>query len=387
MKLLLYSHFFAPSIGGVESIALSLAAGLTELRKPSNGTNEREFDVTVVTKTPAGGFDDRTLSFRIIRKPGLVELWRLIRECDLIHIAGPALAPLILGKLAGKPIVVEHHGYQAICPNGQLIHQPEGSMCPGYFQARRYRECLRCEYLHLGNFSNLPSVAFMFPRYWLSQGVARNVAISQHVMARSGLPRSLVIHYGVEPGDLTKRLPTQERITSAGICFGYVGRMVAEKGIPSLLRATRILKDQGHRFAERLVGDGPERSKLEAIISAERLESYVRSTGYLSGKDLDDAMRDIDVVVMPSICEETAGLAAIEQMMRGRLVIASNIGGLAEVVADAGLRCTPGSPEALAECMASVLQDPLLIDSLGAQARERALKLFARKRMIEEHAR
>ena len=227
----------------------------------------------------------------------------------------------------------------------------------------------------------------MFPRYWLSQGVARNVAISQHVMARSGLPRSLVIHYGVEPGDLTKRLPTQERITSAGICFGYVGRMVAEKGIPSLLRATRILKDQGHRFAERLVGDGPERSKLEAIISAERLESYVRSTGYLSGKDLDDAMRDIDVVVMPSICEETAGLAAIEQMMRGRLVIASNIGGLAEVVADAGLRCTPGSPEALAECMASVLRDPSLVDSLGTKARERALKLFARKRMIEEHAR
>jgi len=86
------------------------------------------------------------------------------------------------------------------------------------------------------------------------------------------------------------------------------------------------------------------------------------------------------------VCEETAGLAAIEQMMRGRLVIASKIGGLAEVVDDAGLQFPPGNAEALADCMRSVMQDASIIDSIGPKARARALKLFLRARMVEEHA-
>ena len=135
MKLLLYSHFFAPSIGGVETIVLSLARGLAELRTASN---ERQFDVMVVTQTLAGDFDDRLLPFALVRQPRLIELWRRIRECDVVHLAGPSLAPLFLAWLAGKPVVVEHHGYQAICPNGVLVYQPEGSICPGHFQARRY---------------------------------------------------------------------------------------------------------------------------------------------------------------------------------------------------------------------------------------------------------
>jgi glycosyltransferase involved in cell wall biosynthesis len=90
---------------------------------------------------------------------------------------------------------------------------------------------------------------------------------------------------------------------------------------------------------------------------------------------------------MPSVWEETAGLAAIEQMMRGRLVIASNIGGLGEVVGSAGLRFAPGDATALAECMRRVLHQPQLIDAIGREARVRALTLFARHRMIDEHRR
>jgi glycosyltransferase involved in cell wall biosynthesis len=51
---------------------------------------------------------------------------------------------------------------------------------------------------------------------------------------------------------------------------------------------------------------------------------------------------------MPSVSEETAGLSAIEQMIRGRLVIASVIGGLAEVVGRAGIVCKPVAREDLA---------------------------------------
>ncbi|HWZ25885.1 MAG TPA: hypothetical protein VN037_11440, partial [Verrucomicrobiae bacterium] len=140
MNLLIYSHYFAPSVGGVESIVQSLAAGIAELRT-ANGN--REFEVTVVTETPAGSHDDK-FPFRLVRCPGLIRLWQLVRASDVIHSAGPAFLPMFLAWLSRKQFVVEHHGYQATCPNGLFVHQPERSICPGHFQAGRYSECFHC---------------------------------------------------------------------------------------------------------------------------------------------------------------------------------------------------------------------------------------------------
>jgi hypothetical protein len=71
MKLLLYSHFFAPSVGGVESIVLSLARGLTEVRTPEGLI---EFDLTLVTETPAEDFNDCALPFSVFRQPSFAQL-------------------------------------------------------------------------------------------------------------------------------------------------------------------------------------------------------------------------------------------------------------------------------------------------------------------------
>src|SRR5271168_2193323 len=130
MKLLIYSHFFAPSVGGVETVVLLLARALAALRDLSG---VKEFEVTVATQIPAGNCDDGTFPFRVIRQPGSTELWQIVRSSDVVHIAGPALKPLIFGRLAGKPVVLEHHGFQTICPNGQLLIEPSGTPCPGHF--------------------------------------------------------------------------------------------------------------------------------------------------------------------------------------------------------------------------------------------------------------
>ena len=381
MKLLVYSHYFAPSIGGVETIVLGLSRGLAELRM-ANGAPE--FEITVVTDTPAGNYDDRSLPFRVIRQPGLFYLWRLVRACDVIHAAGPALLPLFLARLAGKPAAVEHHGYQAICPNGILVHQPDRSVCPGHFQARRYAECLRCNAQETSWLRSCRNLFLMFPRHALTRRAAANVAVSQHVMQRLAMPRSTVIYHGIDDplSNTGSSNPSPERI-----CFGYAGRLVQEKGIPVLLQAVKKLIGEGHQFEVRLIGDGDERPSLEEKIGREHLGSCVRITGYLTGTALLDALRDVQVLVMPSNWEETAGLAVIEQMMRGRLVVVADIGGLGEIVGDAGLRFTPGNADALADCMRKVLRDPSLIESFGRTARERALRLFTRIRMTEGHAR
>jgi len=136
VKLLLYSHYFAPSIGGVETIVMSLARGLAELRA-ENGA--QEFEITLVTQTPREDFDDSALPFPVIRQPGFWRLMRLVRGADAVHLAGPALAPLALGLLWRKPVVVEHHGFQVICPTGQLLIESRGEPCPGHFMAGEER--------------------------------------------------------------------------------------------------------------------------------------------------------------------------------------------------------------------------------------------------------
>ncbi|MCU1241511.1 MAG: hypothetical protein JWO71_2237 [Candidatus Acidoferrum typicum] len=386
MKILFYSHFFAPSVGGVENITRSLADGLSKRRKPDG---ETEFALTLVTQTAAGDFDDDTLPFRVVRSPNLIELWRLIRQSEVVHLAGPALAPLLLALLLRKPVVVEHHNYQAICPNGRLVHQPDHSVCPGHFQARHFAECVRCQANEISWIASLMNLLWMFPRYVLTRAAAQNIAVTQHVLERHALPRSSVIYHGIEGSGDDCRADRSGSARSAHetISFAYVGRFISEKGIPILLAASKTLADEGRFFTVKLIGDGPERPKIEEIIRRERLGHYVQITGYLTGAALAGVLCRVDAVVLPSVCEETAGLSLIEQMMRGRAVIASDIGGLAEVVGDAGLKCAPGDAHALAACMRKVLEEPSLLDALGEKGRHRARLYFARERMIEEYAR
>jgi glycosyltransferase involved in cell wall biosynthesis len=170
------------------------------------------------------------------------------------------------------------------------------------------------------------------------------------------------------------------------ISFAYVGRFVSEKGIPILLAAAKKLANDGLSFTVELIGDGPERPNIEELIRRNGLGDRVQITGYLTGTDLTGTLHRVDAVIMPSVWEETAGLSAIEQMMRGRAVIASDIGGLAEIVGDAGLKFAPGDARGLAACMRKVLDDPSLIDALGEKGRERAHLHFAREAMLEAHA-
>jgi glycosyltransferase involved in cell wall biosynthesis len=381
MKLLVYSHFFAPSVGGVETIVLSLSRGLAELR---DSTGAPQFEITLVTKTPAGNYEDSGQPFRVIRKPGYVQLWRLIRESDVIHVAGPALAPLFLAWLSRKPFVIEHHGYQATCPNGLLFHHPSNSICRGHFLAGNYRECLNCNAKSEGSARSFWLLLSAFLRHAASRRAATNIAPSGYVAARQSLPRTTIIVHGIEdPYAGIDQIETAQPANRNK--FAYLGRLVVEKGLSVLLEAARLLRAEGHDIDIVLIGDGPDRPRLEEKIKALGLEKTVRITGFLTGEVLDQVLREVDALVIPTTMEETAGLAAIEQMMRGRLVIASAVGGLGEIVGDAGLTFPPGDATALAVAMKTAIQHPDLVNSLGQRARDRAYTLFLRARMIENH--
>src|SRR5438105_11408874 len=102
-RVLIYTHAFAPKIGGVETYVMLLAQGLARRLRQA----EADVLVTVATPTQAGESNDKALPFRVVRQPGLALLLRLLWRADVIHLAGPAFVPMLVGILLRKPVVVE----------------------------------------------------------------------------------------------------------------------------------------------------------------------------------------------------------------------------------------------------------------------------------------
>jgi glycosyltransferase involved in cell wall biosynthesis len=378
MKLLVYSHYFAPSVGGVETIVLALARGLAEL--PDSG-GAQQFQVTLVTQTPAGNYDDSALPFRTIRQPDFVQLWHLVRNSDVIHVAGPALAPLIFGLVARKPLVVEHHGFQTICPNGQLLIEPAGVPCPGHFMAGHQAECLRCN-SGQGRLTSFKLWILTYVRRFLCDRAAANITPTEWLGGELHLPRSLPIPHGIEateiaPGPETRGIPP---------VLAFQGRLVTTKGVRLLFEAARILRQQGQPFELLIIGDGPERGSLENFARETQLDAQVRFAGRLDGAELEAALGQSSVVVVPSLGGEVFGLVVAENMLRALPVLASDLGAFVEVLGDAGLTFRNGDASALAATISRLLDDPSQAVRLGQRARERALDFCSRERMLESHA-
>jgi glycogen(starch) synthase len=378
MKLLIYSHFFAPSIGGVETIVLSLARELAERR---NSTGAPEFEVTLVTQTPKEDFDEGALPFPVIRRPGLFQLWRLIRSSDTIHVAGPALGPLFLSLLARRPVVIEHHGFQTICPNGQLLIEPRGAPCPGHFMAGRHGECLRCNFGQ-GLLVSWKLWLLTFVRRFLCSQASVNIAPTQWLGGLLDLPRLATIPHGLEAAPAIDR--TVPRPDSPVIAF--MGRLVTTKGVLFLLKAAKILQEQGRHFTLLIIGDGPERATLEQFVRDSQLETKVRFAGRLGGEQLEGSFARACTVVVPSLGGEVFGLVVAENMLRGLPVVASDLGAFVEVLGGTGLTFHTGDAAQLASTLGRLLDDPSAAARLGQQARQRALDFFNLDSMIDSHA-
>jgi glycosyltransferase involved in cell wall biosynthesis len=380
MKLLLYSHFFAPSVGGVETLVLSLARGLAGLRV---STGDPEFEITLATQTPADTFDDASLPFRVVRKPTPIQLWDLIRESDVAHLAGPALAPALFGLFARKPVVIEHHGFQTICPNGQLLIEPAGAPCPGHFMAGRHGECLRCN-AGQGWLASRKLWLLTFVRRFLCRRVSINITPTAWLGNLLQLPRVIAIPHGLE----FIAAPPMHPAPSAQLpVIAFQGRLVTTKGVGILFEAARLLLAQNRSFELLVIGDGPERSPLEGLSNEAPLAGHVRFAGRLRGAQLDAALAEASVVVVPSLGGEAFGLVVAENMLRGLPVITSDLGAFVEVLGDGGVTFRTGDAAELARELARILDDPAFASRLAQRGRQRVLEFCDFQRMLQAHAR
>jgi len=154
-----------------------------------------------------------------------------------------------------------------------------------------------------------------------------------------------------------------------------VGRHVPEKGYRHLLGAAAMIERTRPGVHWILVGDGGLRAELEGEAGRLGLASRVHFTG--SRGDVDDVVALADVFVLPSE-SEGFGRVLVEAMAMGRPVVATDVGGIPEIVLDGetGLLVTPADPGALADAVRALLDDPARAARLGAAGRTRAESTF-----------
>jgi glycosyltransferase involved in cell wall biosynthesis len=210
-----------------------------------------------------------------------------------------------------------------------------------------------------------------------SRRLAAHVAVghraAEALAALIGIPVASVrvIHTGVE-------LPDAEPAPRppGGLVVGSVGRFSPEKGLEVLLRALPELDG----VTAVLVGDGPERGRLEELAAELDVAGRVLLPGW---QDEPAArLRSLDALVSPSH-SEALPLAIVEAMLAGLPVVATDVGSVSEAVAhgETGLLVPANDPGALAAAIRTLRDDPDARRRLGERGREVAAQRFTPEAM------
>ncbi len=155
-----------------------------------------------------------------------------------------------------------------------------------------------------------------------------------------------------------------------------LGRLSIEKGFDTAIEAFSLLKKGGSNARLLIAGEGNERPFLEHL--AGKLQVAIEFTSAVSTEEVASVINQATLVVMPSHFE-AFGFVAIEAMQMGRPVIASDVGGLREIVVhgETGLLVPPQNPEALYLAIQSLLELPTQVLQMGVKGRERAMEKFS----------
>ena len=155
----------------------------------------------------------------------------------------------------------------------------------------------------------------------------------------------------------------------------FMGRLVERKGVHLLLEALSILPRESRPLLH-VVGDGPERARLQELSGELRLVDDVVFHGFVSTEEKAERLAGCDAFVLPAVIDskgdtEGLGVVLLEAMTYGKPVIASAAGGIVDIVRDGhnGFLVPPGDASALAGGIRACVENPERARELGAQGR------------------
>jgi glycosyltransferase involved in cell wall biosynthesis len=322
VRILIGTHVFAPSIGGIETCSLDLALSFSKLGH----------EVRVLTQTlSSDSVNDHGL--KVIRRPTKADLFRAVRWCEVFFQNNISLQTVWPSWLLRKPLVITHATW--LEQNGErprLIHY------------------LKRMVIHR----------------------AKSIAISQAIATHVGGKNTIISN--PYDSETFREWSGLERARD----FVFVGRLVSDKGVDLLLEAMGMLKRQGFTPSLSIVGSGPEREKLQTLALRLGLQDQVVFCGAMQGTKLAKCLNTHRCMVIPSRWAEPFGIVALEGIACGCVAIGSRDGGLAEAIGPCGVTFPNGDATALAGAMEDLLTKPAMRESLLSKRKEHLEPFTAR---------
>jgi glycosyltransferase involved in cell wall biosynthesis len=209
--------------------------------------------------------------------------------------------------------------------------------------------------------------------------------------AARGFPMAspAVIHPGVS---ITRFVPRADTSVARARRLLYVGRLVEEKGVQTLLRAMqRLVQHYGHAGLRlTLLGDAPNRHSgfcqgLTRLVTEAGLHSAVQFAGKVAAAQVVNAYHAHDILVFPSLWDEPFSRTLLEAMASGMTVVATATGGSGEILRDGenSLVFRAGDDQALAGCIDRLIRDPQLCRRLAVNATDTVRRAFDLRQMID----
>jgi glycogen(starch) synthase len=325
LKILLGSHHFFPSTGGIETATDLLAREFTTLGHA----------VHVITQTEGNG----DFPFVVIRRPGSLELLRQVRWCDVFLQNNISLRTLWPLAVVRRPLFITHQTWIADA-HGRIG-----------WQHRVKRFALRC---------------------------AKSFTISRAIAAQLPTPSQNVGNPFND--EIFKDLQFAERDTD----LIFVGRLVSDKGADVLIEALVKVRGSGINTRLTVAGDGPERERLGKQVMDLGLQSSVEFVGHQDSRHLVEMLNRHRILVVPSRWAEPFGIVALEAIACGCVVVGSAEGGLPEAIGPCGVTFPNGDSAALATVLTKLLADPARVDAFRRAAPEH-LARFTRRHVASRY--
>ncbi|PCI26220.1 MAG: hypothetical protein COB67_10255 [SAR324 cluster bacterium] len=178
------------------------------------------------------------------------------------------------------------------------------------------------------------------------------------------------------------RFHPQETCPKTFSTLGIIGRLSSEKGVQYAIHAFDKIHLQYPELKLQIIGDGPERHPLECLVKALKLEKRISFLG--ARQDIPQLLRNIDLLLLPSLTESLS-VVVREAMTAGKTVIASNVGGMPELIKHQsnGLLVKAGDIQNLANSISLCLQSPQWCHQMGKRAHKTIAQNFSMEKWVE----
>jgi glycosyltransferase involved in cell wall biosynthesis len=207
------------------------------------------------------------------------------------------------------------------------------------------------------------------------------------ILKRKGYrgPIHIIPQFGFDTGIYKRGEPRPPRIPGSPFTIGFLGRLVENKGLPTMIEALTMLPDYCRVI---FTGNGPMKSVLEEQAARLKVSERVTFKSGVPTYEAPQALQDMDVLALPSLTrpnwKEQFGRVLAEAMACETPVIGSDSGEIPYVIADAGLTFPEGNAQELSQRVRQLLDDPQLYATLARKGRQRVLENYTQEQIAKQ---